>query len=192
MLDDDRLSVAVKLTKLNALSNASAQRKYEAELLAALDKIRKDFECGVRTTAAISQVTTKILDNDDDEAWNDITAEIVREGINAACVTANRNIIREWIDRVEVVLEDVEEEDGYGKNENSPPWPPSATPPEEALAVMTLDPSQDAAAAAPWLQKGKEPQVTAEVPSRKLSFSSHRSKNSKALYRRTGWPRFLA
>ncbi len=94
MTHEDQLSVAVELTHLSATSNANAQRKHEAELLAALNQIHRDFENGVRTTAAISQVTIEELDSDNDEAWNDITAEIASLDVNADLVTANRRFIK--------------------------------------------------------------------------------------------------
>jgi hypothetical protein len=165
----------------DSCSSAKSQANSQAQVLRALNVIQRDLWEGKRRTSAVSRVTMDELCDDHSDAWQNINAEIESVGVDTASVTANQQFIRVWIDKV--ILEEAGEEDEAWRGGESPPWPASATPREEHVAVMALgSPDKDKAdteqTAVETLAQSAPASLSAEHLVRVPSFSSHRSKDS--------------
>lgn len=122
-------------------SNASQQRRDKAQLLEALNQIHRDFENGIRSTTAFSSMAIQELRNDDDDdVWNEVSAEIGSEGVEASSIDENRAFISNWLDRV--ILEEAREEDNYCRPGQSPSWTPSGPPPDESTWRLDFNSSR--------------------------------------------------
>ena len=130
--------------------------------------MHRDFENGTRQAPAFSQVTVEDLAHSEHSSWQEITADIESEGIPASLVTENQDFVRNWINKV--ILEEADENN---EDKQSPPWPPSATPPEDAAAELSLGPARMEAVGT---AKDQGPEIA--LRSRAPSFSSHSSKAS--------------
>jgi hypothetical protein len=76
------------------------------------------------------------LNDPANNAWEEIEADIQSEGIPVMLVRENQAFVRDWIDKV--ILEEPGEDDRDGADIESPPWPPSATPPLTGMTNLTL------------------------------------------------------
>jgi hypothetical protein len=150
-------------------------------VLEALNVIQRELWEGKRQTSAVSRVTLVELCDDDNDAWSNINAEVEGVGVSPASVTANQEFIRGWIGQV--IMEEADEDEPGRQHGESPPWPASATPPEDDMAAMTLaSPVNTIVGNEPMLVEtsagGAQATSTMEHPKRGSSFSSHRSKDS--------------
>ena len=130
--------------------------------------MHRDFENGIRQAPAFSQVTVEDLAHNEHSSWQEITADIESEGIPASLVTENQDFVRNWINKV--ILEEADENN---EDKQSPPWPPSATPPEDAVAELSLGPARMEAVGT---AEDQGPEIAPRP--RAPSFSSHSSKAS--------------
>jgi hypothetical protein len=161
-------------------SSASTHANSQAQVLEALNIIQRDLWEGKRRTSAVSRVAMDELCDDHSEAWQNINAEVESVGLDRSLVTANQQFIRMWIDQV--ILEEVDDDPSY-RDVGSPPWPASATPPNEPDTAITLGlPDKDKAdterTAVDTLAQSAQGSSVVENPVRAPSFSSHRSKHS--------------
>jgi hypothetical protein len=150
-------------------------------VLEALNVIQRELWEGKRQTSAVSRVTLVELCDDNNDAWSNINAEVEGVGVPSASVAANQEFIRDWIGQV--IMEEADEDEPGRQHGESPPWPASATPPEDNMATMTLaSPVNTTAGAEHMLLEtstgGTQATPTTEHPRKCSSFSSHRSKDS--------------
>ncbi|KAI9686627.1 MAG: hypothetical protein M1822_003638 [Bathelium mastoideum] len=93
---------------ITAQAQSDFQRRHEAELLEALNRIHLDFEQGTRKTTAMSQVTLEELNGEENKAWKEIAAELEGEGVSPDSIQTNRAFVRSWIDKV--IMDDISEQ----------------------------------------------------------------------------------